>query len=328
MLLGALLILLSIMTAGGRAEDSASTNKASVFIVVGAAGDDEYREAFAKAAQLWSKAAQEAGARAITIGLDPAEEPTDRQLLETQLQAEPTDIAEPLWVVLLGHGTYDGKRAKFNLRGPDFTAEEFSKWLRPALRPVVLVNCASASAPFLHALSSTNRVIITATRSGFEQNYARFGRFFAEALTSPDADLDKDNQNSALEAFLFAANRVAEFYDSEGRLATEHPLIDDNGDGKGTPPDWFRGVRAIKKAADNTTPDGARAHQFHLVQSQAERQFPPALRAKRDQLEMAIFHLRDQKDRLPADDYYQKLEALFLDLARIYSEAERPAGFE
>jgi len=81
----------------------------------------------------------------------------------------------------------------------------------------------------LNKLSATNRVIITATRSGNEQNFARFGQYFAEAITSTDADLDKDGQVSLLEAFLIASRRTSEFYKVEGRLATEHALIDDNG---------------------------------------------------------------------------------------------------
>jgi hypothetical protein len=34
---------------------------------------------------------------------------------------------------------------------------------------------------------------------------------------------------------------VAEFYEADGRLATEHALLDDNGDSLGTPADFFRG---------------------------------------------------------------------------------------
>ena len=39
----------------------------------------------------------------------------------------------------------------------------------------------------------------------------------------------------ALEAFLFASRKTTEFYKAENRLATEHALIEDNGDGLGTP---------------------------------------------------------------------------------------------
>ncbi len=162
------------------------------------------------------------------------------------------------------------------------------------------------------------RVVITATRSGYEQNYARFGQYLSEAIADPNADLDKDGQTSLLEAFLMAARGVAEFYESEGRLATEHPLIDDNGDGLGTPADWFLGVRAVKKAKDNASLDGLRAHQFHLLRSESEQKLPTEKRLRRDELERDIAALRDQKSDLGEEEYYRQLETLLLEIARIY----------
>src|SRR5262249_60020204 len=58
-----------------------------------------------------------------------------------------------------------------------------------------------------------------------------------------------------------SSRRVAEFYEAEGRLATEHALLDDNGDGLGTPADWFRSVRAVKKVADGASADGLRSEE-------------------------------------------------------------------
>ena len=152
-----------------------------------------------------------------------------------------------MWLVLIGHGTFDGKEARFNLRGPDVSADELALWLKPFRRPLAVIDTASCSAPFLNLLSATNRVIITATRSGNEQNFTRFGQYLAQALTDPEANLDKDGQVSLLEAFLTASHQAAEFYKLQGRLVTEHALLDDNGDGLGTPADWFRGLRAIKR---------------------------------------------------------------------------------
>src|SRR5262249_12227251 len=155
----------------------------------------------------------------------------------------------------------------------------------------------------------------TATRSGYEQNYTRFGQYLAEEITDSEADLDKDGQTSLLEAFLFASRRVAQFYQLEGRLATEHALVDDNGDGLGTPADWFRGIRAVKKAKDGAALDGVRAHQFHLLRNDAERTLLAAVRLKRDELELAIAKLRESKSTLSEDEYYRKLEPLMLELA-------------
>lgn len=299
----------------------------TVILILGAPGEDDYATNFTRWANQWSQAADQAHAKLIKIGFSSESSGVDRDLLENTLTKEPREGRQPLWLVLIGHGTFDGKKAKFNLRAADITDTDLALWLQPITRPTAVINCASASGPFLNALSAPHRVVVTATRSGHEQNYARFGEYLAEAITNPEADLDKDNQISLLEAFLRASHRVSEFYAAEGRLATEHPLLDDNGDGRGTPPDWFRGVRVVKKAADGAAPDGARAHQFHLIRSTQEQFFSSEGRAKRDELEIAIAKLREQKEKLTADDYYRKLEALLIELARLYQHSER-ASFE
>ena len=292
-----------------------------VLVVVGASGEAEFGRDFLHTAKLWQAASARAQAKCLTIGMDTNTATSDFDLLKQALATEPPDGSGELWLVLIGHGTFDGKETKFNLRGPDVAASDLAQWLTPLHRPVAVINCASCSAPFINALSAPGRVIVTATRSGSEQNYTRFGQYFAEALTHPESDLDKDGQVSLLEAFLAASYHTAEFYKNEGRLATEHALIDDNGDGRGTPPDWFRGVRAIKKAKDGAAHDGFRAHQFHLIRSPEEAQLPAALRTKRDALELAIAQLRETKTSLPETEYYQRLEALLLDLAHLYAKA-------
>ena len=308
-----------------RAGDSQNApDKASVIIAVGAAGEDEFGTDFQKSAQLWIEACKKGGANCVTVGLDPTNATTDLERLKQTLSAEPRESANELWLVLLGHGTFDGKVAKVNLRGPDLSADDLFAWLQPFKRPLAIIDCTSASAPFLAKLSAPGRVVITATRSGYEENYARFGKFLAESIADPQADLDKDGQTSLLEAFLMASRRVAEFYDSAGRLATEHALLDDNGDGLGTPADWFRGVHAVKRARDGAPLDGFRAGQFFLVRSEQERQIPPALRARRDELELAVAKLRDSKEKLNEDDYYHQLEILLLELANLSVQHPSP----
>ena len=298
-----------------------TADKPTVFVLVGAAGEADLGKQFSEAAAKLEQIAKQAQAKFIPIGLKSMET-NDLARFKAALEAEPKSGPGELWFVLLGHGTFDNKEAKFNLRGPDLGAGELGEWLKPFQRPVAIVNCASASGPFVNKLSAAGRVVVTATRSGQEVNYTRFGGHFAAALGSADADLDKDGQTSLLEAYLLAANRVTEFYETEGRLATEHPLLDDNGDGLGTPPDWFRGVRAVKKAKDGATVDGLRAHQFVLMRSEQDRKLSPTVRAKRDELELAIGKLRDQKGEFPEPDYYAKLEPLLLELARLYQSAK------
>jgi hypothetical protein len=320
LLLALALSLVATSNLPAQVSDEVDAARATVIVVVGAAGEEDYGKAFAGWAGQWEKAVQEAGARWLVIGMAPEGEALDRDRLKQALHDEPKATSAELWLVLLGHGTFDGKEARFNLRGPDVAATDLRQWLEPFRRPVVVINCASASSPWMNTLAAQGRVVVTATRSGFEQNFARFGQYLAGAIADPAADLDKDGQTSLLEAFLSASKQVGEFYAGEGRLATEHALLDDNGDGLGTPAAWFRGVRAVKKPADKASPDGARAHQFHLVRGAQERQLSAASRQRRDELELAIGALREQKANLAPDDYYARLEKLLVELARLYEE--------
>ncbi len=290
-----------------------------VILVVGASGTPEYGEQFRTWAQQWQTACDQSQVNCYTIGLVPQGDANDHDLLKHALHevAQSPEVS-PLWLVLMGHGTYDGRQAKFNLRGPDLDAATLALWLDAVHRPVALIDTASASAPFLVACSDPNRVIITATQSGFEQNVTHLGGALAQSIVDPNADLDKDGQTSLLEAYLMAASKTEEFYQSQGRLLTEHALLDDNGDGLGTPAAWFQGIRPVQKAADDATLDGYRAHQFCLQPSPSERHIPPALRSKRNRLELQVKQLRDNQEQYSEQDYYQQLEALLLQIAHIY----------
>jgi hypothetical protein len=309
--------------------------RASVLVVVGAAGNAEYGQQFRTWAKRWEDGAKRGGAEFAAIGLDSEQTTADRETLKERLLsaarsqtpppaqdgATPANT-EPLWLILIGHGTFDGKTARFNLRGPDVSAAELAEWLTPLNRPLVIVNCASSSGPFLPALSGPNRVVITATRSGHEYNFARFGDYLSAAINDPAADLDKDEQTSLLEAYLLAASRTAEFYESDGRLMTEHALLDDNGDKLGTPANWFQGVRAVKSPNRGAAVDGLRAAQLHLVRSSQEAQLSVSVRQRRDQLETELAQLRPRKETLPEAEYLQMIEPLLLELARLYESAE------
>ncbi|MBW3539791.1 MAG: hypothetical protein KY476_05935, partial [Planctomycetes bacterium] len=262
----------------------------------------------------------------------PGEEPStaiDRDRLHDALEALHGQTTDELWLVLIGHGTFDGREARFNLRGPDVSAAELADWLEDVRRPTAIVNCASASGSFIERLSAADRVIVTATKSGYEHNYARFGEFMSQAIGSKEADLDKDGQTSLLEGWLLAARRTEEFYRTKGRLATEHALLDDNADAAGSLPESFDGVRPAaatvppltKGGPGGVTPDGLRAHQFHLIRGTEDERLSPEARARRDALELELFRLRTRKAELPEKDYAAELERILLDLARLYEAA-------
>jgi hypothetical protein len=307
----------------GTAHPTAPESRPAVIVVVGAPGTPEYATQFAAWAKLWEQACAKSGAMFTAIGLDEPGDASDLTRIQQILAGHSEETSAALWLVLIGHGTFDGRTPKFNLRGPDLSAKDLAEWLKPVRRPLAVIDATSSSAPFLKELSAPGRIIITATKSGFEQNYARFGQYLAEAIVDPKADLDKDGQTSLLEAFLSASHAAAQFYAGAGRLATEHALLDDNGDGLGTPAEWFRGIRPVQKAQDGTSLDGYRAHQLHLLPSANEAAMPAELRAQRDQLELQVMDLRDSKAKYSEEEYFSQLEPLLRNIAQIYEQVDK-----
>jgi hypothetical protein len=286
-------------------------------LVVGAGGAPQYESMFTEWSDRWVTAATKAGHQIVLIGRDESADLTDKQRLLSALSDAAKSPGVEMWLVLIGHGTFNRRDSMFNLRGPDFSARELAEWLKPVDRPMAIINSAAASAPFLTALSFPKRVIIAATKSGSEQNFAHFGDFMSQAITDPSADLDKDDQTSLWEAYLKASRRTADFYSTDGRLQTEHALLDDNADAQGVRADQFRGLIAIEQPADGKSLDGQHAHQWHLVRSPADSALPPEVLKKRDTLEFSILQLREKKSSLPQDDYLQQLERLLVELAEL-----------
>jgi hypothetical protein len=211
-------------------------------------------------------------------------------------------------IVLIGHGSFDGQNAKFNLVGPDLTAKDYSALLNELpSRRIVFINSASSSGEFIKPLSGQGRVIITATRSGNEQNLTVFADHLIAALSDEAADSDKNGRISALEAFNYATKLTADWYKRMGRLATEHALIDDNGDGAGH-----------EGATDG---DGSLAKITYLdsrqIQEAAGDQELERLLKRKEQLEAAIEELKSRKDKMRAEEYEAELERLLLELARL-----------
>ncbi len=304
--------------------------RAFLLIVVGLSGDPEHGELFHK----WGTALAEASAK---VGVTPdrlvyladAKEPAgringratreeiDKALAAFSKTAAPEDV---VYIVLFGHGSFDGQTARFNLPGPDITAAEFNTMIRrvPA-RNVVFVNTSSSSGPFVEALSAQGRTIITATRSGAEQFTTLFGGYFVEAFSSDTADADKNGRISMLEAFQYTKAEVARAYEREGLLATEHAMLDDNGDKNGS------------QTPAATGADGKLAAALSLGSAADAAPLPddPKLRAlylERRDLERRVESLRLLKDSMPPAKYTSELERLVTDLALKTREIRRLEG--
>jgi hypothetical protein len=308
----------------------ASAQNVHLAVIVGLAGDPEHGEMFQK----WSTALVEAAtkrygipAERITYLVDKPGEgvtPTGRSTRDEILKAfeslaQKAAADDVVFVVLIGHGTFDGRVAKFNLRGADMTPADFAPLLkRLDPRRVVLVNTASASGPFIEALSGPGRTIVTATRNGAERFATLFGGFFVDALTADAADADKNKRVTVLEAFNYARREVAAAYEREGIMLTEHALLDDTGDREGT----------AQPAADGKEGRVASILSLGTVGSGEPLPADPALRAlyeERRVLERRVESLRLLKDSMEPQRYASELEKVLTELA-LKSRQIREAG--
>jgi hypothetical protein len=334
-------------------QESTQESTQQLIVVVGAPGTDEYATNFKTWAARWEEAAQRSGVSCTVIGRTgpaaaatrvPAEtaEPTaassDSPAPVSASEPEETDAAklvqaiaslssskssEPLWLVFLGHGTFDGRTASWNLQGPDITADQLATVCQKLQRPLATVVCSSCSAPFINVLSGPDRIVVTATKDGNQIQYSRFGDAMSTAISTLEADINRDGQTSLLEAWLFASRRTAEFYKTEGRLATEHSLIDDNGDGKGVRSELYVGDRVAENAENPELVDGLSAARWHFVRSDEERLLSSEQREKRDSLEAQLEQLRKEKGRFSEEEYLKQVEMIVLLLAEIYDAAAK-----
>jgi hypothetical protein len=292
-----------------------------VLVVAGLGGDATFRERFTEWGSTLVTAALEKFAipasNIVYLGEDPAADPliqdrstrenVDRAFTDLVANSQPDD---EVFVVLIGHGSYTDGESRFNLPGPDPTAEDFALHLDLLSdRRVAFINLASASGEFVKALSGEGRTIVTATRTGRERNVTIFGGYFIDAFDGELADLDKDGRVSVWEAFEFGRTEVEREYGTSNLMVTEHPVLDDNGDGEGS--------TELVDAAD-----GAFARTMFLAAdpstAAARATDDPVLKALYEQkvdLERRIAELRELRGQIDQDRYDSDLEELLVELA-------------
>lgn len=318
MIIGCLLLL--GIFASNVARSAPADSDTEMMIVVGAGGTEAYSEQFFRSATQLAEVARMAKMPSQTIGPRPSENPTTsksrgqsmREHWQQSLESVKRGGNRPLWIVLIGHGTFTRGVAKFNLTGPDVSADELNEWLEPFKRPIVLINTTSASAPFINALSKNGRTIVSATQSGNEVNATRFAEFFAKALADPKSDLDHDDAISVYESVLAAASQTKQSYQRDDRLATEHALLDDNADALGTPI-----LKIDESTSDTKTIDGRLARTI-TISIQDGPHWTDEQLAERSRLESQLEELRNKKSELDDAKYQQQLEQILVPLARLH----------
>ena len=290
-------------------------NKFAV-IINGAGGEAVYAKQFEEwTRQLSSVLAAKFGfdAKQLTVLKGATAEDVKRTFTTLKTQLDANNV---VYVFFIGHGSFDGKESKFNLVGPDLSATEYNALVSslPTHR-IVVFNMSSASGEFIKSLSAKGRIVVTATRSGQETNATRFPGFLIAALNARDADTDQDGHTSVLEAFVYANRLTADFYKQAGRLATEHAMFDDNGDGVGREKlEQGEGLLARATYLDSLSTDEAAA-------SAATGR----LLKERTRLEGEIEQLIARKGNMAEAEYEANLERLFIELAKV-NRSIRQAG--
>jgi hypothetical protein len=300
-----LAVLLCVVT-----PTAARAQQTHLLIVVGLSGDPEHGELFKKwGTTLASTATGKLGVPADhVILLQDQQARRDGVVKAFDTLAAAAGPDDTVAIVLFGFGTYSNKVAKFNLVGPDMSAEDFAPLLaKLKSKRVVFVDTASASAPFVEALSGPGRVIVTATRSGAEVYATLFGGPFVEAFGTDEADSDHDGKVSILEAFEYARTMVAASYQREGLLPTEHSLLDDNGDKEGT----LEPSREAKDGRNAAVLNLGSLRQQALPADAAVR----ALYVERQAIERRIDSLKLLKSGMDPAKYAAELEKLATELA-------------
>ncbi|MGH9142087.1 MAG: hypothetical protein ACRD2I_13225 [Vicinamibacterales bacterium] len=272
-----------------------------LLVITGVPGDEEHAAKFHKWATSFIDAAKKTDAvpdANITLL-------TDRQSTKTGIEKAFADLnarvkpSDAVFVLLLGHGSFNGTQAAFNLPGPDLTVEEWSKLLGklPSQR-VAFVNTSSSSGAFLPAIAAPGRVVVTATKTGGERNETQFPEFFVAAYGDAAADRDRNGHVSVAEAFEYAKTKVVQAFQQKGLLLTEHAVLDDGGEGR-LASALFLGTGRAEGALAVDLSDPAMKQ---LVD-------------EKDALDQQIAALRLEKNTMEEAQYEAQLEKLLTELA-------------
>lgn len=310
-LLGVLpVVVLTVLTV-----PAAAAAERYALIVTGAHGEATYAEQYAQwrqsavTALLEKLAFGESNVTALFEGGDAAHAATAdgvRQSLGA-LRAKLT-ADDVLIVLLIGHGSFDGAEAKFNLVGPDLTSSEWAGLLKPIAARMVVVNSTAASFPFLERLAGARRIVITATDAVAQRFDTVFPEYFIRALTDGAADIDKNGRVSVWEAFSAASLGVRRYYTQRGQLATERALIDDDGDGIGR-----------EAGADGKDGSAASRLYFDPEVAGAAPTDEELLRLlqKRTALQIEADELKMRRQLMTPEEYQGEFERVMLALARV-----------
>lgn len=288
-------------TCDAKTSDVATPNTPTVvagvrraLIVCGLPGDADHRKLFGESIELLQKGLiAYHGFAAENIRILSGEKPTDKDpgairtsqdvttresltAAATAIRAE-SGADDALWVIVIGHAHYDGRNCWLNLSGNDMNQTEFGALFAGLqCREQVFFITTACSGYYLKPLAQAGRVVISATEPDLEVNETLFPHKLARAIGSPpaitDFDVDGDGEFTVCDLYLLAARETSLDYATGELLATEHALLDDSGDGRGTEvqADYLTEAQGGRKRAGSGRPalskgDGQRSRQIPLM---------------------------------------------------------------
>lgn len=233
---------------------SSPTGTRRALILCGHPGNAEYERTYAAVLQgLCKGLAEHAGFPADEIlvlsGTKQAgppsggrhERPATREGIQTAIDDLAGKLApeDTLWVSVVGHAHFDGRRALLNLAGPDLDMDEFGKLFQAvACREQVFFITTAVSGYAIRSLSKKGRVVIAATDADQEVNETIYPTLLALMLSEPPSaeefDQDDDGRLTLLDLYLIVSRKVLQAYADAENIPTEHAQLDDDGDGRGT----------------------------------------------------------------------------------------------
>jgi hypothetical protein len=273
-------------------------------VVAGLGGEASYEQKFREhAAAVVSAAEKAAGSTANVISLTGDTARAEAVRREFKTIAGRMTANDSAVIVLIGHGTYDGENYRFNVPGPDLTDADLGRLFDglPA-RDQLIINATSASGAALERWQKPRRVVITATKSGGEKTATRFAQFWAQAVASDAADINKDEIVTAAEAYEYASRQVEAAFKADTAMATEHARL--VGDDAGR----FTVARLGTAALAPENPEVA------------------ALLTQRGTIEQDLTRVKEQKTALPENQYYDELERVLVRLAMLQKEIDSKAN--
>ncbi len=296
----------------------ASARADAYFVTVaGLGGEPDYEQRFNALAADLDRILRAPGAATHVITLAGADATRAHLTESLRSIAEQAGPEDDFVLILIGHGSFDGQQYKLNLLGPDISAAALAQMCnRIGARRQLIVNTTSSSGASIAALAHEGRAVIAATKSGTEKNATVFARYWVDALRDPTADIDKNDSINALEAFQYATAKTASFYESQKRLATEHPVFADSGSA------------AAVRGPSTSSGAGRFLSSFVLIRfgTAGVAAADPAKRgllARKEELETRIDVLKYQRAAMSPEDYKRQLTDALVALAKAQEELEK-----